>query len=161
MSIEGGRLVGTDEGAQFAVAGQKRGLFVFVEITHEVYKTASDVLAHPVHEVDALAGDLDHHFAAVFAGVEALDVAKLFQAVHQARGRSGAVTHLFRDVGHGEEVLVGKVAEEEKLGEGNVSFVQFLGEVKEEGTLGEHDKVSQASSILPDEGVFFFYCLHR
>ena len=131
-------------------------MLVFVEVAHEIYEAAGDVFAHAVYEVDSFPGDLDHDFAAVFAGVEALDVAKLFQAVHQTGGGGGAVTHLLGDVSHSQEILIGEITEEEKLGKGNVPFVQFLGKIEEKGSLGEHDKVSQTSGILSDESVFFF-----
>ena len=69
--------------------------------------------------------------------------------------------HFFGNVGHREVVLVGEVAKEEKLGEGDVPFVQFLGQVQQERALGEHDEVRQSSGILADERVFFFYSLHK
>ena len=157
----GVRSVGADEGGELAVAIEEGRLLVFVEVAHEVDEAAGDVFAHAVDEIDSLAGDLNHDFPAVFAGVEALHVTQLLKAVHEAGGGSGAVTHLFGDVGHGKKVLVGQVAEEEKLGEGNVSFVQLIGQVQEERALGEHDEVSQSSGILSDERVFFFYSLHK
>jgi hypothetical protein len=135
-------------------------LFVLVEVTHEVDEAAGDVFAHAVDEVDAFGGDLDHDFAAVFAGVEAFDVAEFFEAVDEAGGGGGAVAHLFGDVGHGEELLIGEVAEEEELGEGDAAFVEFFGEVQQEGALGEHDEIRQSSGILADEGVFVFNGLH-
>ena len=156
-----GALVGTDEGGELAVAVEEGRLFVLVEIAHEVNEAAGDVFAHAVDEVNALAGDLDHDLPAVFAGVQALDIAQLFQPIHEAGGGRSAVPHLFGDVGHREKVLVGEVTKEEKLGEGNVSFVQLLGQVQQERALGEHDEVRQSSGILADERVFFFYSLHK
>ena len=155
------RLVGADEGGELAVAVEEGRLFVLVEIAHEVNETAGDVFAHAVDEVDAFAGDLNHDLPAVFGGVESLDVAQLFQPIHEAGGRRSAMPHFFGNVGHREVVLVGEVAKEEKLGEGDVPFVQFLGQVQQERALGEHDEVRQSSGILADERVFFFYSLHK
>ena len=143
--------VGADVGGEFAVAVQQGGLLVFVQFAHEVYEAAGDIFPHAVHKVDSFAGDLNHDFPAVFAGMEALNVAEFFQPVHQPSGRCRAVTHFFGNIGHREVIFIGQITKEKKLCERHIPFVQLFGEIEQEGTLSEHDEVSQSSGILADE----------
>lgn len=99
---------------------------------HDIGDVAGEVVSELLDELNAFGGDLDHDFAAVIGGVEALDVAQFFQAVDEA-GRGGrAVTHFAGDVGHGQLLLTGEVSEQKELGVRDVPAVQFTREVEQE-----------------------------
>ncbi|MNC97087.1 hypothetical protein D3C83_146320 [compost metagenome] len=60
--------------------------------------------------------------------------------------------HLFRNIGHRQEVLVGEIPEQKELSVGNAAFIELLRKVQQEATLREHDEVRELAGILPYGG---------
>lgn len=160
VDVRQGPLPALDPGGNFAVSAQESFLIFLVQVFHEVNKTRHDFFADAFHEVNTLAGDLDHDLAPVVLGVHALNITQFLQTVHQPRGGGGGMTHFLGDIRHREEILICQIAQEKELGEGDVPFIQLLGEVKEERPLSKHDEIRQATGVFPDGLFGVFSCIH-
>jgi hypothetical protein len=79
--------------------------------------------------------------------MDAFDVSQLLNAIDRARGSSGRVPHLFRDVGHRQRVFAGKIGQQEELRVGKITSVQLLGEIQDAAALGEQDEVCETAGI--------------
>lgn len=147
-------------GGNFAIRAEERLLVFLVEVVHDVNEARHDLFADAFHEIDALAGDLNHDLAAVVLSVKALDITEFLKTIDQSSRCCGGVSHFLGDIRHGQEILVRQIPKEEELGERNISLVQFLREIQEKRSLCEHDEVGQATGVLADGLLCFFLSLH-
>ena len=57
------------------------------------------------------------------------------------------MAHFFRDIRHGQIVFAGKIGKQEELGERDVPFVEFRGQVQNAAPLGENNEISKAVGV--------------
>jgi len=115
---------------------------IFIHPCQDTGEVARDLLTHLGNQFGSLGRDANHDLTAIFGSVHTLNVGQLLQAIDQTGGGCGRVTHLFRDVGHGQIIFAGKIGEEEELRERDVTFVEFCGQVQDAASLCEQDEVS-------------------
>ncbi len=117
------------------------------QVRHHLHQIADHLPADPPNERCPLLGDADHYFAAVFPRARAHDVAQIFESIDQPACRSRRVTHLLRDLGHGQHFFQVERREKEKLWEGNVARGELLGEMQDETSLHLQNDVRQPLGI--------------
>lgn len=121
--------------------------FIFVHAGEDARQVGGDFLAHFGDEFDAVLGDSDHDLTTIFGGVDAFDVAELFEPIDQAGGGGGGVAHFFRDVGHRQILLARQIRQEEELGERDVPFIEFGGQIEDAASLCEQDEVRESVHV--------------
>jgi hypothetical protein len=57
------------------------------------------------------------------------------------------MAHFFRDVGHRQILLARQIREQEELGERDVPFVEFGGQVQDTASLGEQDEIRESVDV--------------
>jgi hypothetical protein len=112
-------------------------------ISSRIRRTSAD----PFSVMQTMTLRANHDLAPVFARTRTHDVAKIFQAIHQAAGRRRGVTHLLGDGRHRQHFFLIKGREKKELGEGNVARREFLRETQDEAALHLEDDVGEAFGV--------------
>ncbi len=122
-------------------------MFAWREVCHHLHQIAHHLFANSPDERAPFLGDAYHHLAPIFTCARAHDVTKILESIDQPACRSRGVTHLLRDLGHGQHFFQVERREKEKLWEGNVARGELLGEMQDEASLHLQNDVGKTLGI--------------
>ena len=128
-------------------------LLVGREQPHYFPEAGHHILPDLRDETEARRGDLDFDFSAIVARMGPPYIAEFFQTVHKSGGGGGGMAHFRGDLRHGEVPLEGEVAEQEILGERDLSAGEFLGEIHQEAALEGRENIGKLLAIASDLAV--------